>query len=190
MNTKYSRENIFGGPVKLGYIDNETGLWTPKVIAPKNLIMYGADDILGKLIAGDTNYLINTVYFEFSNNDEGSLPTPTATKDNGQSYYNALTGVQLDFIRTTISTTGTTTATDADHESNKSTLLAVASGSAGVKGLSFSTDSFVLGAALVASPTGSFSGDVVFSRIYFDTPLPKLNNSQIGIEWSITFSDS
>lgn len=183
MNTSLNYEkDYFGGPVELGYYKN--GIFTPEVIKPKNLVLYGAQDILGKLIAGDTDYLIKTSYFEFIN--DPAIPSVTPTESEGQSYYDGLTSPQ-DFIRSSIISQGETEGSDADHDSNVATLFAVTSGSSGVNGVTFNNSSNVYGAALVASPTGVFSGDIVFARVYFDTALPKMTNSQIAVKWTITF---
>ena len=176
----------FGGPLTVGYIDETTGLWLPQQQLPHNLVLNGAADIMAQLAAGNPDYAIATMYFEFTN---GSVPSVTPLVDEGQDYYNGLDGVNKDFLRVAISSTPTIESSGVDYAGDIARFFGLTSGAVGVKGLTFSqaAGSKVYGAALAASPTNAFSGDVVFSRFYF-TSLSKLNGSQLGVQWPITFS--
>lgn len=177
-----TKNKLFGGPVTIYTVQNK--IWTPIETKPQNMIVYEGSDILGKLLSGATDYVVNTAYFEFDNS--GSPPSVTPTKSGGQSYFSGLSGTQ-DFLRTTIDLTPVTSASDSDYTYNKVTFTLISTGTSGYHGLTFSAGagSQVYGAALAASPTGAFSGDLVFARIYF-TPISKAANVQIGLTWPIT----
>jgi len=180
-----SMKRPFGGPLDIGYVDDHNQKWSPIIHVPHNLVLFGAADILARLVSGNDAYALSTVYLEFTN---GAAPSVTAARDEGQSYYNGLDGVNKDFLRTEISFAPAFTASSGDYTGNIANFFGLSSGSTGVKGLAFNqgAGSKVYGGALVASPTGAFSGDVVFARFYF-TALTKLNGSQIAIKWPIQF---
>lgn len=178
-------DKIIGGPLEWGYVDEKTGLWIPQGYKKRNLILYGAADILAKVASGNASYVISSMYFEFTN---GVVPTVTPARDEGQSYYAGLSNPQ-DFIRSAIDNSPTFTNSDSNFEHNIVRFFATTSGSTGQLGRTFSqtAGSKVYGGALVATPTNSFSGDIVFARFYFTSPATKLDGTQIGIKWGMLF---
>lgn len=177
-----NKMKIFGGPVEIGYYLN--GNLCVTEVKPHNLTMYAADDIVGRLVGGYPEYKLNTAYFEFTND---TVPTITPTPDNGQPYYAGLVAPQ-DFVMTSVVSQAFLQGSTENHESNTVTLFTATEGSTGYHGVPFNTSSKVYGAALAASPTGSFEDQIVFARIYFDTPLDKLVGSEIGFKWTIQFT--
>lgn len=172
---------IKGGPVEIGYFDNKTKQFTVKEIKPNNLTTYAADDIVGRLLSGYTNYTLKTCYFEFSND---TPPVVVPLPEEGWSYYASLTPPQ-DFIRSTSVSQGFLMGSTENHASNVLTLFAATQGSVGENGTNFNESSTVYGAALVASPSNQPEDDVIFARIYLDNPLPKLTGSEVGFKWTV-----
>lgn len=178
--------HLHGGPVEIGYVQDDSGLWVPEVFMPKNLTMLAAGDILAKLLGGE-DYALSHMYFEFTN---GSVPVVTPVNTAGVSYYTGLDGVNKDYIRTAISAGADYSASSASYNFNIARFFGITSGTTGEKGLTFSqsSSSKVYGAALVTSPTGDISDDIVFARIYFSTAVNKLDGSSVGVRWSVSLT--
>jgi len=180
-------EGYFGGPMEIGYVQESSGLWIPQFTVPRNLILYRGADILARLLGGDTKYIVNTMYFEYTN---GVVPSITPLPGEGQSYYSGLTGSQ-DFIRSPVDLTPLWSSSDvAKYTGNIVRFFSATAGTAGYHSVAFSqgAGSKVYGGALVATPTDAFSGDIVFARFYFPSALTKLDGMQIGIKWGVQFS--
>ena len=180
-----------GGPIEIGYVDEKTGLWTPMGTKDRNLIFYSGADILGHLLRGDSNYVVNKMYLEFSN----TTPSPPTNTNRAvtRSYYTGLSN-PIDYIRVNIDSTpglGDSSGSGT-YASNLVTFFGVTAGTTGVNGTTFSqgAGSTVYGGALVASPTGNISGDVIFARFYATNTnwVAKLNSTQIGIKWQVAFN--
>lgn len=170
-------------------LDNNS---TPiRIIERKNLILYGAADIMAKLMSGDSAYKIGAVYFEYKNlvdpNEEIIAPEPE--RDADISYYTTLAD-PYDYLRVPVSITPTISSSDEDsYTGNQITFFAISSGSTGVNSLEFSSDanSTVFGYGLVATPdTDNPANDIVFARTYSEQ-IAKVSGRQIGIQWTIRF---
>lgn len=186
MRNTSSIPSFFGGPVEVGYVQEDSGLWVPLESAPKNLTMYKGSDLVVRSLAGQAEYAIQYMYFEFTN---GSIPSVTPAKDDTVSYFTGLDGINKDYIRVPLAVSPSFDTTDSDlYDGNIVRFIGVTDGTAGIKGLTFSqsASSQVYGGALVASPTGDISSDIVFSRFYFATARPKLDGTQLGIKWGVT----
>lgn len=177
---------LHGGPVEVGYCQEDSGLWVPEVVMPHNLTMLAAGDILAKLLGGE-DYQISHMYFEFTN---GAVPVVTPTVDAGVSYYTGLDGVNKDYIRTALSAGADYSASSVSYNFNIARFFGITAGTAGEQGLAFSqsSSSKVYGAALVTSPTGDIADDIVFARIYFSTAVNKLDGSSVGVRWSVSLT--
>lgn len=180
----------FGGPIQLGYVDEQTGLWTPAGAKDKNLIFYSASNILGHLLRGDTSYAVSKMYLEFSN----TTPSAPVNTDRAitTSYYTGLSD-PIDYIRVNIDSTPVLADSSGigTFSTNQVTFFGITAGTVGVNGTAFSqaAGSTVYGGALIASPTGNIADDIIFARFYASSPnwVAKLNSTQIGIKWNVVF---
>ncbi len=180
-----------GGPIEIGYVDEKTGLWTPAGVKDHNLIFYSGADILGHLLRGDSQYVVNKMYIEFSN----TTPSPPVNTNRAitRSYYTGLSA-PVDYLRVNIDSTPILgdSSGSGTYASNLVTFFGITAGAVGVNGTTFSqgASSTVYGGALVASPTGVIGGDVIFARFYATAGnwVAKLNSTQIGIKWQVAFN--
>lgn len=179
-------DRLKGGPVEIGYVQNDSGVFVPELIMPKNLTMLKAADILAKLLGGAA-YPLTHMYFEFTN---GAVPSVTPVNTETVTYYTGLDGVTKDYIRTPISAGADYASSAGAYSNNIVRFFGITAGTAGVKGLTFnqSSSSKVYGAGLICSPTGDISSDIVFARIYFSTAVNKLDGSSVGVRWSVSLT--
>ncbi len=180
------------GIVTAGYIDVSTGLVFGEQPAVENDFLFEGADILGNLVAGRSEYIPNMAYIEFVNADPA--PAISVSRGDGRSYYAGLetSGPPLnrDYLRVPLLFSPQTEASSDDYTANRVRWVIMSSGDAGVGGLEFSSAaaSEVYGFALVAAPDlNDRSRDLVFARVYLDTPLPKLATSQIQARWPYLF---
>ena len=166
-------------------------------VAQKNTIMSGAADILPRVVAGDQKYKIMHMFMQFENlSDPGDSPVvPSYETTHGIEYFlNLDVHASQDILRVPVMITPSFTATSEDYEGNLVTFVAISGGfEAGEFGKPFSdaNNSAVFGGALVASPTGSVDGDIVFARNYpTGAKVLKPAGEQIVMQWSIEFSAS
>jgi hypothetical protein len=154
----------------------------------KNLQLYEGSDILGRLLAGYSEYAPNTLYLEYQNG--GIPPSVTPTRGEGRSYYAALEGsADQDYLRVPIVFKPALSATDANFVSNvvTFTVMSVDQPGAGGKGFSNLDNSQVYGLALVtALDLNDRTQDLVFARGYFD-PITKGDTTQVSVTWSYEF---
>lgn len=164
-------------------------------ISLQNLILYSGADILGRLLAGQSDYAINMLYLEFQNTSGAIIP-PAVSRADGIAYYNGLSSSpDTDFLRLPLLVNPTVDASSPDYESNQATFFAESEGTAGFFGKAFSeaAASWVFGAALVVAPDpADQSKDIVFSRVYIGelgwaAAIDKQNGKQVGVTWTIRF---
>jgi hypothetical protein len=169
-------------------------LWLPTTPLSPNLVLYGWSDIVGKLLStGDSRYRIGGMYLEYKNVDSlgETVSPPSFGRDRSIEYYNSLSSsASVDYLR--VPATAITVSKDQSNpDQTILTCFARSSGLAGVHGKPFTTQakSVVYGAALVAYVDATdATQDLLFSCFYFDpeNQQPRLQNSQIGLEWQIT----
>jgi len=162
------------------------------VFVKKNLVLYGGADVLARLAAGDAEYKINAMYFEFENGSPGSVSIPTFTRAGGIAYYRALLNPK-DYLRVPMSINASILSSDTTlYDGNQATFFSLTSGTTGALGRTFNAavGSTVYGVGLAATPTiGQPTQDIVFARAYFDgTLFPKVSGKAVGTEWGIKFS--
>lgn len=152
-----------------------------------NLDMYAGYDVIGRAMAGYSNYYINYFYFEYVN--VAAIPVPAVPSFNrtaGIEYYTGL-GANQDYLRVPISITPNLQATSSSYDNNQVEFFATSSGfTAGEGGTAFTAaqQSTVNGIALVCSPdTSDSSQDIVCARAYFDPgdEILLIANQNIGI---------
>jgi hypothetical protein len=152
-------------------------------------VLYAAADIISRLLGGRSEYAPSFMYLEFTN---GSFTPPAIDQtSDGRAYYASLTNVTpSDYLRIPLTGAPAFSAADANHVANIATFLAMTASGAGINGQAFSDGSKLVGGALVSSPTGIISADVVYSRFYYaaDAQITKVAGQQIGIAWPTTFT--
>ena len=170
-------------------------IWTPKTDFSKNLVLNQWATIVTKLLtSGDARYRIGGMYLEFENTgspgDSVSVPSFDRTRD--VSYYDDLAGsANRDYLRIPMTANQLLTEGD-DFNDNQIVFFGRSSGTTGVHGKTFSdsVNSTIFGASLVAFVSNNdATQDLLLSSFYFDVAdqQQKLSNSQVGIEWQVTF---
>lgn len=173
------------------------GTWLPQGGRTPNLVLYSAASIAGELLRGAPDgkpYRLAAAYIEFENNS-GTPVSPPANTDRsaGLSYYAALQShATRDYLRVPLTAAILDSTDEVKYpRGNRVTCFAETSGTAGVHGKAFSseTQSRVYGGALVATPVyANASQDLVYSRFYFadtDSQLVQFSGSQIAVRWPI-----
>lgn len=174
------------------------GLWLPRGEPTRNLVMYDWATAVTQLLAGNNEYRISTMYFEFRNMDDPdeAISAPTYGRGDGIGYYEGLSDSEdTDYLRVPITSAIVTIGTepgDATHFPNGNVVTAYAqtSGTTGVHGKTFSdsVNSKVFGGALVAAPDPDDSSrDLIISRFYLADAkqIVKLASNQIGFGWPL-----
>jgi hypothetical protein len=196
------------GRVTLWRVHEETGEKT-LLFTKQNQVQYTWGHIAARALgfkaqAGQPQYHIGAVYFEFENvadRDDAVVEALSFSKELNTAYYANLSG-DRDFLRVPLivaPATSTSIGYDAllpigQHE-NQLTFFAQTAGSAGQRiGFGSSIDgknSKIFAAALVATPDQNDpTKDIVFARTVFpaEQQVPKDASSQIGITWNIAFT--
>lgn len=164
-----------------------------RIVEVPNLVLYGWADVATQLHAGNAEYRVGTMYFEFENlaNPADMIPPPTFDRSGGVSYYNNLSSPK-DFLRVPITISPTIISSDpSKYQGNQITFFTVTEGAAGEHGVIFdnASNSTVYGYGLVSSPVQSDqSQDIVVARTYpTGGQITKPLNAQIGAQWTIRF---
>lgn len=185
--------DLFGGPLEICRVSESTGEVTLTQTKPHNETLYGGAEVLARILAGQSQYKIGAMYFEFVNTTSSSLTPPDfdQTYDSGQAYYNGLDGSGRDFIRVPIVVNPTlATSNDAGYANNLVKFYGQITTATGNFGTAFSqtANSKVVGAALVATPTTQFADDIVYARFYYPTIDAKLDGHQCGLLWPVNIT--
>lgn len=171
--------------------DEETGVIKTMVAQP-NMIPYQGADVMARLLAGNSNWQIGAIYFEFENT-AGSPSIPSPQRDEDSSYYinDLALETTKDYIRVPLVIPAGITASSSDYDGNQATFFAITSGTTGVHGKTFdqSVNSKVYGVALAATPdVTEYTQDKLFSRSYIGfSPVPKEDGHQIGAQYMVRF---
>ena len=136
----------------------------------RNLVTFDSVTAITKLLAGDLAYAVTTVYLEFDNSNSGPVTTPVINADDDAvAYYAALAGnPHRDYLRVPVLSASTRETVPNSGRFDVLEVHTVTQGTAGVHGRGFSHTfpSRIYGAALVASPGGSPSQDIIVARKY------------------------
>lgn len=155
-----------------------------------NLVLYSWQTIMAQLLTNPTAaYRLSGMYLEFENKDnpEDEVTLPTYDRTRSLTYYEGLSSHPTrDFLRVGLLGSNQETASNV----TTLTFFASSSGSTGVHGKPFSSDtnSTIIGAALLALPSASDrTQDLLFSALYFAEGSQKLKlaNSDIGLTWRL-----
>ena len=162
-----------------------------QLVYSKNKIMDGASLGTAKLWGGVNTYKPGAIYFEFQNlASPGDTPEyPTFEHTEGVEYYTGLDySTTKDFLRVPILVSPNVINTVNGY------LLTLYAISPDVdvgfweKPFTGASNSVVIGGAVVATPTGVQSDDVILCRSYpTGTKIFKTTGEQIGITWNVEF---
>ncbi len=174
------------------------------VLEQKNLVMYEAADILALLLAGNGEYRVNHMYFQYENTNGAVSVTPTLSRDLGRGSFNSIDGSDdQDWLRLPIAAEpilGKYPDTTSNYEGNAVTFVATSALSSTQEGESPTHNPFgpgdggsiapskIFSLALVASPVPSDSTqDKIFSRINLTTPFTVVAGLHVSVYWIIRF---
>jgi len=142
----------------------ESSVWT------RNTVQYGAADIIGRVLCGDTRAVPAGMYLEFTNN-LGAWVQPTGFGRSGYNYFHSL-AADTDIIQVPLVISPGYDSTGTPYDSNRVTFVAQSGGVDGVMGengnLAFTRGvSYIVGGGVIAMPdTDDWSQDIVFTRGY------------------------
>jgi hypothetical protein len=168
--------------------DVQDGIWTPRVVISNNIMNTGYD-AMARAFAGDSNYVVNGMYIEYTN----STPVePTIPVTRTTSYYQNLSS-PFGYVRIrTLSQPIYTTSDASKYQSNVVTLLGVTDGTSQAGASIIDGTSQFISLALVSMPElGEVSTDTLVSAAAIKdgsgtfSPITKLANSQLGFKWSL-----
>ena len=166
-------------------------LWLP------NLVTFSWGHVVSQLLAGQDEFRIGSMYFEFENTPGLGDPVSVPTLDRSRSvdYYNGLASSPTrDYLRVGLTARSLFNSDESKFpKSNGVSFFARTSGVAGVHGKPFShnDNSVIFGGSLVSTPDADdATRDVIFSSFYFppDEQVPKTGSVQFGLDWEITCS--
>lgn len=175
------RTTYAGGLAGRVRVWNEAG----DVVESHNLVTYSGGDIIAQLLAGNGQYRISHMYFAFENTAGVPSPTPAVTRADTAGYFHNLIAPQ-DFMRATVLNPVTLTAADGNHQFNRATFSAIATGITGVNGVSFGAlnDSKVFSIGLIAAPTVDYLDDLLYARFLLPVALPVVGTGQVSATWA------
>ena len=124
------------------------------IFVKENLVLYGGSDIVAQVLAGEVEYKINAMFFEFENGSPGAVAIPSFDRTGGLTYYRALLNPK-DYLRVPMSINASIISSNALlYDGNQVTFFSLTSGTLGALGRTFNAaaGSTVYGVGLVATP--------------------------------------
>jgi len=193
------------GSITAGYTNSNTEIFHP-VIAQKNLLLYGAADIIAGMMTGSSGYQISHMYFQYINQGIYSYSPPSITRSSNRAdMLTTIGSSNIDYLRVPILTAPRVSKNPSDsidyngnHIMFSATTASV--GTVGnIKGSSstqyyFSSDgvngvSRIFSIALVAArDIEDPSSDIIFSRLNLNTTLTVIAGAHPTVYWSIRIS--
>jgi hypothetical protein len=199
------------GFVTIGYRNKETNSFSP-IYHQKNLVMYGAADIMARLVSGDMRYAVSHMYYHYQNTNSSIIINPISDRSQGADFFRSINAessgsVTEDWLRIPIITSAKIDKYPNDPSLNQfykygnmATFVATSASHPTQMGESseeypfgdasetLSGPSKIRGVALVASPNPSDKNqDIVFSRLALTTPITVQANSYIDCFWGLAF---
>lgn len=199
------------GFVTIGYRNKKTGTFSP-IYHKKNLVMYGAADIMARLVSGDMRYAISHMYYHYENTNSNLSIDPITDRSDGAEFFRSINAEAVgstteDWLRIPIITSAKIdkypnepTLNQFYKFGNMATFVATSASHPTQTGESseqypfgdasetLSGPSKIKGVALVSSPAPSDKNqDIVFSRLALTTPITVQANSYIDCFWGLAF---
>ena len=196
------------GTVVMGHRNKITNVFNPFLIQ-KNLIMYGAADVMARLVSGDCRYSISHMYYHYINTSSTPTVSPIGSRADGISFFENISDSTEDWLRIPILTSAKIDkyydyniagTYNEVYSGNMATFVASSASHPSQAGES-NTDpsnyfahtgsngpSKIIGVALACAPEPQNKySDVVFSRLALSSPITVQENSYIDCFWSIAF---
>lgn len=161
----------------------------------ENSVQFGAADVIGRLLSGDTRVVPAGMYMQFTNN-LGAWVRPTNFGRLGYTYFHSISA-GTDVIRVPLLQTPGYDASSDVYASNQTTFIAQSGGADGVAGLNGvltfdRSTSYVVGGGLIAMPDADdWSQDLVLTRGYVasaDSILRPASPNEIMMRWQFVIS--
>jgi len=158
-----------------------------------NLRVVEGNEILARVMAGQLEYKIAGVYFEYENN-AGVPVIPGVSKTDDVNYFHSLAAPK-DFVRASLASkptlsTGDSLATGDAVENNRAIFFSLAIADEGDNGEDFTAaaNSKILTVGLVAMPVASDrTQDLLYARFALSTPFAKVAGQNPGVTWTTEF---
>jgi len=158
-----------------------------------NLRTIEGNEILARLAAGQEEYKIAGVYFEYENN-AGVPAIPGFDKTTDVDYFHSLSNpndfVRAPLVSAPVLSTGDSLATGDAVNNNRASFFALAIADEGDNGLDFTAaaDSKITTVGLVATPvSGDRTQDLLYARFGLSTPFAKVAGQNPGVTWTAEF---
>ena len=157
----------------------------------ENLVLFSAADINAQLLAGNVEFKVSGMYFEFINGlspGSQSIPSPVFDRTRSISYYTSLLDPQ-GYSRVPIVANPKLSSTLATFQSNRVTFVAVTDGTSEPSGAALiADDSIFYSVALVSIVNfNDKTQDVLFSVVNLTTSRQHISGIEFGIRWDIDF---
>ena len=180
------------GRVCIGHFDDDGNLIGELTPMKSNLVTFDGTEVLSRILAGQSEYKIAGVYFEFENAAAPVLPSFDRT--TGIADFQGLAAPK-DYIRETLSavptiTTGDSSGSGNPYENNRANFFALTAADQGENGVAFNaaSDSQIVSVGLVAMPeSGDPSKDILYARFVPASAFPKVAGRNPGITWTAEF---
>lgn len=159
----------------------------------KNTVQFGAADVIGRLLTGDTRVVPNGFYLEFRDDLLG-WSVPTNFGRQGYDYFHG--GMSTtDVLRVPLLQTAGYAASSTIYASNQVTFIGQSAGADPVLGkngdYSFTrSTSYIVGGGLIAMPDADdWTQDIVLTRGYVSTPLQRpADPNEVMVRWQFIIS--
>lgn len=155
----------------------------------RNTIVYSASEALNRLLAGQSEYKVGGIYFQFQNLASAGDPiTPVSVAQTDTvDTFQALSSPN-GFVRAALSLEPAISTQGASYSNNRGTYYASIAESAipVTAGITFgnSQNSALSAAGLVATPTSDYLDDILIARVSLTKLIPQVG-MKIGVEWII-----
>lgn len=151
-----------------------------------NDVTYQGGDVLAALAAGQSDYRISHMYFEYENT--AGAPTAGTVSRTDTAASRQAVSAPKDLIRAPLIAVPILAAADVNHTANRATFHALTVATTGlINTLPFSagSNSKIYAACLVAAPGGTdYLQDLVYARFILTTVLPVSGSGQCSGTWA------
>jgi len=171
-------DKALAGFVKIWKVDPSTGE-SFLVVDKPNMILRGGTKIIAQTLGGSTNWNIWGMYIGYNNTSSFSAPTIDVNYTYPFSSFVSPFGYlrePLTFTPSYMSASG--------YDSNTVLFSTMVTSATKAGGANFDTSCSIYEVALISAPTGTASGDVVFSRTSFN-PIKYDSTYNFTITWGV-----
>ena len=163
------------------------------VLRGRNLRTISSNQVLARILAGQREYRIGGIYFEYENT-AGAPAAPAFDKTTTVEDFHNLVAPK-DYVRAPLTAqpvlqTGDSLATGDAVEDNRAVFFAQAIADEGENGVGFTAgdDSKIVSVGLVAMPVADDpTQDLLYARFALSTPFAKVAGQNPGVTWTTEF---